>query len=165
MFLYISLLTNGLIRVQCFCGCSGALGSEHVYWSCPGAGAAVTQAMEQELSLRNCKPEDGLQRRHIWLLDPPCSQIHHGIWSLICAAAINEMRTGYCTMYRSLQQAHAIHQNGARAAVHHFRYLLGDICSLDAMPTKWRTQIPRDHPFIYWNTTAEQWQPRRLMMP
>jgi hypothetical protein len=47
-----------------------------------------------------------VQQHHIWLMHPPDSdrKIHHGVWRIVCLAAINAMHVGLKAANKHHQQ-------------------------------------------------------------
>ena len=81
----------------CLCGDQCPTCAHH-FWLCPIA-CAVVDTIEAELQPPWCRRTPGstsVQRQHIWLMHPPQgdSKIHHGVWRIVCLAAINAMHVG-----------------------------------------------------------------------
>jgi hypothetical protein len=75
-------------RGVCACG-AGACSRVHHYHQCAVA-AAVVAAIQAALPAA-CPP---LQRRHIWLAEPPLPAVHPDLWLVISMAALTAMEHG-----------------------------------------------------------------------
>jgi hypothetical protein len=62
---------------------------DHHYWLCPLAQAIVSSISKALLPPLNIT----LECHHFWLLSPPHTSIHEGVWSVIATAAIAAMDT------------------------------------------------------------------------
>ena len=74
------------------CACGHELPDHaHCFWDCP-----CTQPIRDLLTevLQAAAPDGQtvtLQRHHLWLADRPLPRLHHGVWVVVCLAALNAM--------------------------------------------------------------------------
>ena len=81
----------------CICGALMP-GRAHHFYDCPVA-AAVLQNISANLPNAWCSRQaDGsaVLRKHLWLMQPPPGprRLHHGVWHVVCVAALNAMDVG-----------------------------------------------------------------------
>lgn len=131
---------------------------DHVFWQCLPA-QAVRRALQHNL------PEGTiLQPAHLWLLQPPCPQIHSGVWAVVGLAAltiINSARRYMWAMHCHQQEDAANHRlalsPGAQAEPQHMAAnrataklaaALWDFADTGRMPKKWEGVVTEDHLFV-----------------
>lgn len=75
------------------CNCGVLMpGRAHHYWDCPVA-AAVTAEVQRALHLFDPATRT-VQRHHLWLFMVPQTQLHKGVWMVVCLAALLSMDKG-----------------------------------------------------------------------
>ena len=60
---------------------------DHVFWQC-----APAQAVRRALA-HNLPEGTQLQPRHLWLLEPPCPEVHPGVWMVVGMAALTVLQS------------------------------------------------------------------------
>ena len=143
----------------------------HHFWHCPVAAAVVGE-------IRRVLPGVTITCAHIWLLRPPTSSIHSGVWGVVAAAAIAAMHSGRKNLIRlHLRREELIGagqtvitaffpisagtppptvmQRATRWASAWFWCLLQDFaCIHSGVPPGWGTGPPADHPFLAVDATS-----------
>ena len=146
----------------CGCGAVHGAGRAHLYHEC-----AIVKPLWEAISAQfqgDWALPAGLQRRHLWLAQRPISQLHQGVWDLVCLAAVCAMdhaRRQWCARKErgSLPGASMVDRIG-RHAVANFWLNLGDICGLNMLPRRWREAVPAGHPFLSYDSETERWHVR-----
>ena len=157
--LAIDAIPGGRFQPWC-CPCGGADGCRqprlHTFWECP-----VAQAVCDQLQL-------GLGRAPIraavWLLSPPAgSDVHEGVWVLVCLAAVAAMEHGRARLWALRTAARragggglgpaggplppAVVSGVGRSAAAHFWHTLHDfVMAGPSVLPHW--ELPQGHPFV-----------------
>lgn len=144
----------------------------HNFWSCP-----VAMAVTAEI-LRSLPSPATLTCAHVWLLRPPSSSVHAGVWGVVAAAAIAAMSFGRKNLIRlHLRQQEelgagqtlitdyfpvvagappaSILDRACRRAAGWFWCLLQDFASLQPdIPSGWGAGPLSSHPFLVVDSSA-----------
>ena len=67
---------------------------KHVHWDC-----APAQAVRQVLA-HNLPQGVQLHPRHLWLLEPPCPDVHPGVWAVVATGALTAIQWARGYMWR-----------------------------------------------------------------
>ena len=150
-----------MLGASCACGISTP-GRLHHYWECPVAQAVVDTINTQ-------LPHDHHVRRiNVWLAKVPSgSNMHTGIWMVVCLAALGAMDKGRKTLSRldlaarpgSTAPARVLPLDvriliASKVAIATFWDLLQDFVGMGLCPEGWLMVGP-DHPFLRVHTAPD----------
>jgi len=136
-----------------------APGRRHHYWECPVA-EAVVQELRKGLAGFGGEP---LRCDHVWLARRPSSQLHWGVWVIVCQAALLGMDKGRRLMAASAlaaqeqqHQPRSLHSLPGparllivgRVAAATFWDMLADFVGLGLAPASWLAEVHSQHPFL-----------------
>ena len=159
---------------------------DHVFWHCPPA-AAVRRVLAH-----NLPPGVQLQAQHLWLLQPPCGELHPQVWMVVGLAALTVMASARKHMWamhmrrreqEEEERAPQQHRRGARqngnqahaqqVAEPHIaatrrataRLVDGvrDFVDMGRVPGVWVRQVQADHAFIGVRQAVAQPHPHELV--
>jgi hypothetical protein len=172
--LYWQLILNALPFASRFpnlrvreCGCHAAgrgnPGRLHHFWECPAAQAVV-------LVVCTCLEMQQLDRRQLWLMQPPRQLMRFAdgvaapasarkalreVWCVVCLAAMHAMwhtagRVMIETSRTRLASGERDIQDVMRdSAVAHFWDALWEFARSTQVPAAWRASLPHTSPFLY----------------
>jgi hypothetical protein len=150
-----------MLGQTCACGIL-APGRLHHYWECPVA-QAVVHTIDTQLPQHH-----HVRRINVWLAKVPAgSDLHAGIWMVVCQAALGAMDKGRKTLSR-LDLAARPGQSAlirvlpldvriliaSKVAVATFWDLLQDFVGLGNCPEGW-LMVGQDHPFLRVHTASD----------
>ena len=167
---YGTLVARGC---ACFCTAAGHQrpGRAHMYWNCHAAQAVLNV-------MCSCLGADGLQRRHVWLMEmpdemlpahfaqlQPRQQTHvrravQDVWRVVCLAALGAMgkvaNKVVFGMHELAASPRGVAVVAADLATVTFWDLLADYARSSRVPGAWRRVLPHGTPFLHFPTPASR---------
>lgn len=125
------------------------------FWQCPPA-AAVRRSLA--VVLARLSPSALLQRRHVWLAEPPLPSLCSGAWQVVALSALYGMDAGRRLMAAACWEGHvsvapeSVMRRACVKAVDVMWGLIADFAQLNsaALPRRWSPRhLPLSHPFLH----------------
>lgn len=107
---------------------------EHVFWLCPCAQAVVS------VLSRNLCVQVPILPVHVWLLLPPCPEVHEQVWWAVCLCTLNAML-----------RAHKQRLSLDRLQEHTRKFIaegLADFLACQGHSSSLGSALTQDHPFV-----------------